>query len=184
MPAERVLLVALFAVYLSLLVWIVLWKLEVPFIGTGATRTIKLVPFLSTMDAGPSAPSEVAANILIFVPFGLYLGMLKPTWPVWTSACIVAGSSLLLEVIQYVLAIGVADITDVLANAAGGVAGVGLYRLSRRALTTQTEVVLRWVCLVGTVVALLVCVIVVASSLRYGAPMNMTPHNLPTVIAG
>jgi hypothetical protein len=38
-------LVALFGVYVVLLVWLVLWKLDVPWVGSGARRTVKLVPF-------------------------------------------------------------------------------------------------------------------------------------------
>lgn len=45
-------LVALFVVYLVLLSWVVLWKLEVPYVGGGALRRIKLVPFAPTAEAG------------------------------------------------------------------------------------------------------------------------------------
>ena len=47
-----------FVGYLVLLAWVVLWKLEVPWIGEAATllRPLKLVPFVSSGDAGASAP--------------------------------------------------------------------------------------------------------------------------------
>ena len=46
----------------------------------------------------------------------------------------VAGASLGLEVAQYVLAVGSSDITDVVVNTAGGLAGIGLLALARRRL--------------------------------------------------
>lgn len=79
----RGLLAVLFMVYLVLLAWVVLWKLEVPYVGGGALRQIKLVPFARTAEAGASAPLEVVANVMLFVPFGLYLGLLAPSWPWW-----------------------------------------------------------------------------------------------------
>ena len=46
-------LVVLFVVYLILLGWLVLWKLDVPFVG-GVQRVIKLVPFAPSGDEGAS----------------------------------------------------------------------------------------------------------------------------------
>ena len=69
--AGRFLLPALFTTYLALLVWIVMWKLELPHIGAGELRQVKLVPFASSACNGASAPSEVIANIVLFIPFGL-----------------------------------------------------------------------------------------------------------------
>lgn len=65
-------LAVLFVVYLVLLAWVVLWKLEVPYVGGGALRQMKLVPFARTAEAGASAPLEVVANVMLFVPFGPY----------------------------------------------------------------------------------------------------------------
>ena len=124
-PDRRpVLLVVLFVLYLVLLVWIVLWKLEIPWIGGGSQRQIKLVPFVRTDDAGPTAPFDLVANIALFVPFGLYLGLLVPSWRWWNVAGALVGASVALEVAQYLLAVGRSDITDVVVNTAGGLAGL------------------------------------------------------------
>ena len=119
-------LVALFGVYLVLLVWLVLWKLQMPYVGEGALRHIKLVPFAPTAEDGASEPLEVLANVALFVPFGFYLGLIAPSWPSWKLAGVVAGTSLLLEVTQWVLSVGSCDITDLVVNTAGGLAGFGL----------------------------------------------------------
>jgi len=156
-PARR--LVALFAVYLVLLVWTVLWKLDVPWIG-GDTM-VKLAPFVRTAEAGPSAPVEVVVNLALFIPFGVYLGLVAPGRPWWTAGLVMAGASLALEVAQYVLAVGRSDTTDVITNTAGGLVGLGLLTLARRGLAARSArparqaTVMLQVCAVVTALALL-----------------------------
>jgi glycopeptide antibiotics resistance protein len=166
-------LVVLFAVYLVLLAWIVLWKLETPYVGAAALlpRPFKLIPFLPSAEAGGSAPLEVVANILLFVPFGIYLGLLAPSWRAWKAAGVFAGASLALEIAQHVLSTGSFDITDVIVNTAGGLAGLGLLALARRSIPAVTVASMTRVCLIGTVVALLAVGIFIASPLRY-APQH------------
>ena len=150
-------LVALFVVYLVLLVWTVLWKLDVPWIGRGSIggdTMIKLMPFVRTREAGASAPVEVVVNLALFIPFGVYLGLLAPARP-WRSALVLAGSSIALEVAQYVLAVGRSDTTDVIANTAGGLFGLGLLALARRGLAARTATVMLRVCSIATALALL-----------------------------
>ncbi|WP_350348268.1 VanZ family protein [Agromyces sp. G08B096] len=175
----------LFAVYLALLVWLVLWKLQPPWIGTDADRVVKLVPFVAAGGEGASNPREVLANLLLFVPFGLYLGLLAPRWPWWRSTAVLAGVSLGLELAQFVLAVGSTDLTDVLVNTAGGGVGLALLALARRALRGHTAAVLGPVCAVGTAVAVLATVLVVASPVRFGPPdrgglrdAEPAPHSL------
>jgi glycopeptide antibiotics resistance protein len=172
-PRERgpVLLVVLFVLYLALLCWLVLWKLEPPHLGDGTVRHVKLVPFSPDGGLDPNSPQEVAANLLMFVPFGLYLRLLAPGWPWWRAAAVVAAASLALEITQYVLAIGWSDVTDVIVNTTGGAAGIGLITLVRRHLRARTTRVMTRICLIGTVVVLLATGLFVASPLHY-APMH------------
>ena len=163
-------LVGLFVVYLTLLAWIVLWKLELPWVGVSSRRVLKLVPFFSTAEDGASPPADVAVNAVLFVPFGIYLGLLAPSWRWWKVAGVVAAASLGLEASQYVLAVGSADVTDVIVNTAGGLAGLGLLTLARRGLRASATNVMPRVCAIGTVLALLASGLVVASPLRHGPP--------------
>ncbi|WP_211195947.1 VanZ family protein, partial [Agromyces sp. H66] len=164
-------LVALFLVYLALLVWLVLWKLEPPYTGNGELRHIKLVPFAPTAEDGASEPFEVVANVVLFVPFGLYLGLLAPSWPRWKLASVVAGSSLALEVTQWVLSIGSCDVTDLIVNTAGGLAGLGLLILASRRLRDRAGTVMTRVCSIGTVLSLLAVGIFITSPVHY-APLR------------
>jgi glycopeptide antibiotics resistance protein len=165
---EPRLVVVWFAVYLLLLAWTILWKLELPFVGPGALRSIKLTPYLPSGAAGASTPSEVVANVVLFVPFGLYLGLLAPRWPWWKAAAVFAGASLLLETMQYVFAVGSSDITDVIDNVAGGLVGIAVLALARRTLGARTAKVVRRICIVGTAVAVLLAAVFVVSPLRFG----------------
>lgn len=163
-------LVALFLVYLVLLGWTVLWKLEVPWLGGEGARVLKLVPFVATPDAGPSELPEVVLNALIFVPFGVYLGLLAPAWRWWQVGGVVAAASVGLEVAQYALAVGSADATDLVVNAAGGLAGLGVLIRARRRLGPRAGTVLLRACAAGTVLALLAGAAVIASPMRFGQP--------------
>jgi hypothetical protein len=170
-------LVALFVVYLLLLGWVVLWKLEVPWVGH--RRVVKLVPFTATAESGASTPFDVWANLLLFIPFGGYLGLLAPGWSWWRVAGVVAAASLALEVTQYVLGVGSSDATDVVVNTAGGLAGLGLVALARRgsrarsgrrrgaAPRARPGGPATLVCTVGTALALLATVLYLSSPVTY-----------------
>ena len=164
-------LVALFGVYLLLLAWVVLWKLQMPYVGEGALRHIKLVPFAPTAEDGASDPLEVIANVTLFVPFGLYLGLIAPSWRWWKVAGVVAGTSLLFEVTQWVLSVGSCDITDLIVNTAGGVAGLGLLALARRRLHDRTGTVLTRACSIGTMLVVVAAGMFIASPVHY-APLR------------
>ncbi len=139
-------LIALLAIYLALVVWVVLWKAHLPFIGRDDMREIKLVPFVSGDGYGSSAPEELLVNLLLFVPLGIYLGALGVRY----AALLVVGVSIALEIAQFGLATGSSDLTDVIVNTAGGLIGLGLFMLLRPRLP-----VLLWVLGAANVLALL-----------------------------
>ena len=76
-------------------------------------------------------------NLLIFVPMGIYLQMLLPKCRFHGKLIIIAGTSLLLEGAQYVLAIGRSDITDLITNFMGGLLGLALYGMMARLLKNR-----------------------------------------------
>ena len=166
-------LVVLAAVYLVLLVWAVLWKLEPPWVGEAGWRIVKLVPFVATDHAGASTRFDVVANLALFVPFGVYLGLLAPSWRCRRVAGTLAAASLALEVAQYVLAVGSSDLTDVVVNTAGGLLGLGLLAVARRRLRDRTTAVVTRACAIGTALALLAGALVVVSPVRFGPPEDV-----------
>ncbi|MET0859418.1 MAG: VanZ family protein [Microbacterium sp.] len=154
---RHVLVTGMFVVYLALLVWLVLFKLHAPYIGGAEDRTLKLVPFVAADGLGSNAPREVLANLVLFVPFGILMGLVAPSWSWWKTLGSVALFSAALETAQWVFAIGAADLTDVIVNTAGGVLGMLLLGLSRLAFGPRARgawAVILAIGLVGAVLAL------------------------------
>lgn len=164
---RRTPLAVLFGVYLSLLVWLVLWKLDVPVVGLEDRQAIKLIPFVASGSAGASAPPEVVANVVFFLPFGVYVALLAPSWRWWRAGGAAAGTSLALEVAQYLLAVGRSDMTDLVSNTTGALLGFFLVVVLRRVHQVRAVGVLTRICLVGTAIALLASVLFFASPIRY-----------------
>ena len=183
--SRRGLLIGLFVVYLVLLTWIILWKLEVPWIGEAALRPrpIKLIPFVAAGDAGASQPIEIVINLLLFLPFGLYLGVLAPRWRWWAAAAAFAGASLILETTQHLISVGSFDITDVIVNTAGGMLGLGLLALMCRRLRGRTAAVATRLLLIGTALSLIAVGLFLASPLHYG-PQRDVVFPSPSVSHG
>lgn len=143
----------LFGVYLAVLTWIILLKMQTDLsLLPAGVRAVNLIPLAgSVVVNGRAHYREVVLNLLAFVPFGLYLSLWKPAWPVWKRALPGFTLSLLYETLQYLFAIGRSDVTDLLANTLGGLVGVGLYALLALLLGEKTRPVLQTLALVGTV---------------------------------
>jgi glycopeptide antibiotics resistance protein len=114
----------LFAAYLFILLWVVLFKFSYdPFavIRDFQTRGLNLIPFTR------ANKSEMISNIIAFIPFGVMLGVNFEQVAFKYKIGVIFAFSLAVEILQYALAIGVADITDVITNTLGGVMGLALY---------------------------------------------------------
>jgi glycopeptide antibiotics resistance protein len=147
--------IVLFAIYAILLVAIILFKFPFQYQLTSNGRELNLIPFGgSYTDFRRLGLGEVIENVLIFVPLGIYVSMLKNQWSFARRALVIVATSVAFESIQFAFAIGRADITDVICNAFGGVVGIGLYAISANIMRTRTNRVLNTVALVVTVIAL------------------------------
>lgn len=124
---------ALFIIYVMALIWIILFKLQFSFDQIDSVRVINMIPL------NHSVFSEVYNNIRIFVPLGIYICMLKSKWPLMKKLLSIIGFTLAFETIQFVLAIGRSDITDILANTLGGTIGIGIYGLLFKILKHRTN---------------------------------------------
>jgi len=170
--------IVLFVIYLALLLWAILWKFEVPYIGRAAAlaRPIKLVPFLPGGNDGPSNPFEVLGNVLLFLPFGLYLGSLAPRWRWWMLTAVFLAASLVLEITQHLLSTGSFDTSDLISNTAGGVAGLGVLALARRRFGSRLPAIGAGVAVIGTALSLIAIAIFFASPLRYAPQHDVVVH--------
>jgi glycopeptide antibiotics resistance protein len=150
-----------------------MWKLEAPYIGMGELRQVKLVPFISDACNGASAPSEVVANVVLFVPFGVYLGLLAPAWPWWKATIAIAAASLGFEIAQYASAVGSSDVTDLVTNTAGGLIGLALLATVRRRLGERTVTVMTRILSGLTVLTLIATAAFIASPLSFGPQQDV-----------
>lgn len=107
------------------LVWAILWKCGIPFVGDGTERIINLIPFRG------NTAWEMQFNLLLFIPFGFLLSaVMKKRVPL--QFLMVVSASVFLEIAQYILAVGRSDLTDILLNTLGGALGIGAYSLLAR----------------------------------------------------
>ena len=66
-------------------------------------------------------------NFIAFIPFGVLLAVNLKKVPFWRKLALVFGFSLAVEAVQFILAIGVTDVTDLITNTLGGFAGLAAY---------------------------------------------------------
>lgn len=117
----------LFALYLIILVWVILFKLQFNFENLDSMRSINLIPFAeSYLPSGRLNISEIVFNIIFFIPFGIFMKLIFPKESFIKTILIFFGFSILLEFCQYIFSIGVSDITDVISNTFGGLIGLSL----------------------------------------------------------
>lgn len=119
----------LFMLYLLLLTWIIVMKMEFSFDAIYRMRSLNLIPLEGTAVYNNQLHyEEIYLNILIFIPFGLYLSMLKPKWSFLKKLIPIFLASLSFESLQYLFSIGASDITDLIGNTLGGLIGIISYR--------------------------------------------------------
>lgn len=142
----------LFADYFLVLIWIILFKMQFSFNDLPHFRGLNLIPFAGTAVKNNQLDyNEIILNVLVFIPFGLYLSMIRINWPFWKKIISIAGVSLLFEVLQFLFAIGGADITDLISNTLGGAFGIGVYFVFSRILKEKTNRILNIAALIGTI---------------------------------
>jgi glycopeptide antibiotics resistance protein len=119
-------------------------------------RVVNLIPLLGSFDNnGVIRFSEIRNNILVFIPLGIYIGMLKSKWSFAKKVLATVVLTLAFEITQFIFAIGRADITDVLSNTLGGVIGIGIYALLFKLMKGRTNKVLNVLAAVLTALIIL-----------------------------
>jgi glycopeptide antibiotics resistance protein len=153
----------LFIIYLIALYWILLLKLGVRFSYMEERRT-NLVPF----SEGVILTSENILNLVIFIPLGIYTGILFRKWIFGKKLLFVLLFSLLVEGLQYILRIGAFDITDIITNTLGGITGLIILKGLEKAFNNnfKAQKFINIIALIGT--ALIIVLLVLLK-------MNMLP---------
>lgn len=147
----------LFIIYMVLLVWIILFKLQFSISEIDKVRSINLIPFHYENEIGMNFHlKEILENAAIFMPLGIYLCMFRHEWNVKAKFVIILMISLLFEIVQYIMAVGRTDVTDLIANTCGGMVGIALYWLVVKVFHNRKQVNL-----IITILAAIVTIVVV-----------------------
>ena len=129
----------LLSVYLMALAWILLFKLGVQF-SYMERRTVNLIPFNGAMIANGNIDlPEIILNVLIFVPLGIYAGILFRKWSFQKQLLFYFLVSLLVEGLQFILGAGAFDTTDIITNTLGGIIGLLLLKSIEKAFHDRNK---------------------------------------------
>lgn len=130
----------LFLIYFVVIIWVIIFKMSFSIHELTQLRSINLIPYGDSAIVNQQVDfSEIYMNILAFVPFGIYLAMLKPNSAIVKLVAIVGFTSLSIEVIQYLFTIGASDITDLIGNTFGGLLGILFDRVSVKILKSRQK---------------------------------------------
>ena len=148
----------LFILYLIVLTWVILFKMELDFslLKNMNDRSINLIPFAESVTIhGKTDISEILLNVIVFIPFGIYISMLHKPWNFIQKIIPIFCVSLLYEVLQYAFAIGGSDITDLIGNTLGGIIGMILFFILSRMFGKDIIWTINLVASIGTTVVIL-----------------------------
>ena len=158
----------LFAVYLFALTWIIVFKMQFSIQGLPDFREINLIPFAGSVSVNNQIDFiEIILNVLAFIPFGIYISMLKPNWSFLKKIAVIAGVSLVFEVLQFIFAIGASDITDFLGNTLGGIIGIGVYIVFCRLFSTKANKILNVLTSIGVIFLVALVLILITGVIRF-----------------
>ena len=136
--ANRITII-LFISYLVAICWILLFKLGVRFSYMG-NRKVNLIPFSEPLILnGKIDVGEIILNVVIFVPLGVYTGILFGRWVFGRKLFFLFLISLIVEGLQFILAVGAFDITDIITNTLGGIIGLTIFKAIEKAFNNSVK---------------------------------------------
>jgi glycopeptide antibiotics resistance protein len=103
-------------------------------------RSVNLVPFKEVLVVhGKIDVSEIILNVIIFVPLGIYGGVLFKRWNFGKKLFIFFLISLIIEALQLILAVGAFDITDIITNTSGAIIGLLIFKVIEKVLNSSSK---------------------------------------------
>jgi glycopeptide antibiotics resistance protein len=106
-----------------------------------------LIPFKTIWDYASGnyhvsksfAADNILGNMVVFIPYGLYLQVIQKRKAFAKSLLIVIITSIAIEMIQFAFGLGASDIDDVILNCCGGIIGILVYKLLRKVFKEETR---------------------------------------------
>jgi len=158
----------LFIIYLIALFWIIVFKFNVPFSYMGTMRSINLIPFSESLILnGKLAFSEIIMNVVIFVPLGIYTGILFKRWIIGKQLFLFFLISLICEALQFILGVGASDITDIINNTLGGIIGLMIYKGIEKVFknSVKAQKFINIIATIGTILMILLLLLLMINNL-------------------
>lgn len=158
----------LFIIYLIALFWIIVFKFNVRLPSLRNMRSINLIPFSEPLILnGKIAFSEIIMNVVIFVPLGIYAGILFKRWSIGKKLFLFFLISLICEVFQFILNVGASDITDIINNTLGGIIGLMIYKGIEKAFknSVKAQKFINIIATIGTILVILLLLLLMINNL-------------------
>lgn len=115
----------LLGIYVIIISWIIVFKMQFSFDSLPYIRSINLIPFgESVIVNGKIYFGEIINNLIVFIPVGLYMGMIWKDKKILKKVVPILSLTLIFECLQYILHVGASDITDIIMNTLGGIIGI------------------------------------------------------------
>lgn len=140
----------LLIIYFIVLIWILLFKFGVRF-SYMENRIVNLVPFKSLIRNGKIDKSEIILNVMIFIPLGIYAGILLRRWTFNKKLSLFFLISLLFEGLQFIFKIGAFDVTDIITNTLGGVIGLITFAIIEKLFGVKAQKFINIIGVIGTI---------------------------------
>lgn len=102
-------------------------------------RSVNLIPFSELFLNEKIDIGETILNAVIFLPLGTYAEILFERWVFRKKLFLFILFSLIIEGLQFTLAIGAFDITDLITNTLGGVVGLMIFKAIKTAFNNSVK---------------------------------------------
>lgn len=162
-------------IYWLILLFYLFLLIDTVFFSRDSLRSVNLIPFNSIkeyimVDNGFGeyrlVDMNIWGNVLMFIPLGIYILVHGKKLSLTKCVLLIIGSSVFIEIIQYIFARGATDIDDVILNTLGGVIGIGIYKIFAKIFKTDEKIKMAIATLsmvVGIPILLLVIILVIVN---------------------
>lgn len=147
----------LLGIYVIIISWIIVFKMQFNFDYLPYIRSINFIPFgESVIVNGKIYFGEIINNLIVFIPVGLYIGMIWKDKKLLKKVIPILSLTLIFECLQYIFHIGATDITDIIMNTSGGVIGIlvinCLYKIFKNSEKVDKVLnILATICTIGVI---------------------------------
>ena len=131
-------------------------------------RSVNLIPFRELFLNGKIDIAETILNVVIFIPLGIYAGVLFKRWSFGKKLFFFFLISLVFEAIEFLFKIGAFDVTDIVTNTIGGIIGLMMFKAIEKLVNNsiKTQKITNIIAAIATVLMILLLVLL---------KMNMLP---------